>query len=308
MTKKISIVTPVFNEEDCLSVFFDTVTGILEKTDCDFEIIAVNDGSSDNTENVIKSYCEKDKRIKGVTFSRNFGQMQAIFCGLERSSGDAVIVMDADLQDSPEIIPEMIAKWQEGYHVVNACRTERKGETFFKKFTSKAFITVTNKLSGLKMPIDSGEFKLYDRKVINAIINLQERARYLRAQTAWLGFKQTAVYFDRKERVAGTTKYNFKKMLRLAENAIIPNSPKLLDFTKIIGLLTGLSSLATFIVFIVLACIGKGLPLNAWLFPTVVMATSLILLNNSLTNKYIAYMYEDVKKRPVYVEQDVYNF
>lgn len=308
MTKKISIVTPVFNEEDCLSVFFDTVTGILEKTDCDFEIIAVNDGSSDNTENVIKSYCEKDKRIKGVTFSRNFGQMQAIFCGLERSSGDAVIVMDADLQDSPEIIPEMIAKWREGYHVVNACRTERKGETFFKKFTSKAFITVTNKLSGLKMPIDSGEFKLYDRKVINAIINLQERARYLRAQTAWLGFKQTAVYFDRKERVAGTTKYNFKKMLRLAENAIIPNSPKLLDFTKIIGLLTGLSSLATFIVFIVLACIGKGLPLNAWLFPTVVMATSLILLNNSLTNKYIAYMYEDVKKRPVYVEQDVYNF
>ena len=308
MEKLLSVVTPVYNEEDCIGLFFDKIIPVMEKIGMPFEVIAVNDGSADATESIIKSYCEKDKRIKGVTFSRNFGQMQAIFCGLEKSRGDAVIVLDSDLQDSPETIVAMVEKWQEGYHVVNACRTERKGESFFKKFTAKAFIGITNRLSGLKMPLDSGEFKLYDRKIVNAIISLPERARYLRAQTAWLGFKQANVYFERERRVAGKTKYSLKKMLRLAENAIVPNSPKLLGITKIIALSVGFCSFAAFVAFMVLAAIGKGLPLSAWLFPSIGAATSMIMLSNALTDKYLAYMYEDIKKRPIYVEQDSYNF
>ncbi|MBQ7643200.1 MAG: glycosyltransferase family 2 protein [Clostridia bacterium] len=307
MKPVISIVTPAYNEQESLPAFLEKVTSVMESSGLSYEIIIVNDGSKDDTQKILKAACEKDKRIKGVNLSRNFGQMPAIFCGMSKSKGDAVVVLDADLQDTPETVLDMIAKWKEGYEVVNAARTARKGEGFLKKFTSKAFIRTTNKLSGLNMPEDSGEFKLYDRKVVDALLSLPENSRYLRAQVAWLGFKQGEVPFERQSRAAGKTKYSLKKMLALAETAIVPNSPSLLKFSGIIGLSAGFLSVAAFIAFGILAAFKVFLPLTAWLFPFIGLNTSFILLSITVAGKYIRFMYDDVKKRPVFVVGEEYN-
>ena len=212
----ISVITPVFNEEECLPAFYERVVPIMEKIGLPFEIIAVDDGSRDKSLEIISEHCKKDKRLKCVSFSRNFGQQAAFFCGLENCSGDAAILIDADLQDPPEIFPEMIAKWREGYDVVHGVRRVRKKESLFKKASSAMWINLTRKLSDLDIPKNVGEFKLYGRKVIDAIIALPERSRSLRTEVAWVGFKQTSVEFDRNERKASETKFTLKKMIRFA--------------------------------------------------------------------------------------------
>ncbi|MBO4262996.1 MAG: glycosyltransferase family 2 protein [Clostridia bacterium] len=304
----LTLITPAFNEQESLPNFFAAVIPVLESTGESFEVIVVNDGSRDKTAEIIREFCAKDKRIKAIDLSRNFGQMAAIYCGMEHASGQAVIVMDADLQDSPETITDMLAKWKEGFDVVHARRTVRKGETFFKKFTSLMFIKTTNRLAGLDMPEDSGEFKLYDRKVVDALLDMPERSKYLRAQIAWVGFKQADVFFERKERAAGVTKYNAKKMFSLAETAIIPNSYVPFKITSIIGLSGAFLSFAAYIAFVILTIVGKPLPLAAWLLPTITLCTSVVLIANAVTNKYIRYIYDDVKNRPVYIEREKINF
>lgn len=304
----ISIITPVYNEHECLPTFFKRVIPIMEEIGLPFEIIAVNDGSKDDSEEILRTQCEKDKRCKAVNFSRNFGQQAAFLCGLKNSSGDCAILIDADLQDPPELFPEMIAKWKEGYDVVHGIRKVRKGETFFKKFTSSFFIKLLTKSSGLDIPANSGEFKLYDRKVIDAICALPEKSRYLRVQIAWVGFKQTTVEFDRDERTEGETKFTLKKMLKTAEAGIVPYSPKVLKLSGKVGLVGGVLSTLTFLTFIILAIAGNTLPLTAWLFPTITLATSILLASNGITDLYLGYLYEDVKNRPVYIERDKFNF
>ena len=308
MKPVISIITPVYNEHECLPTFFKRVIPIMEKIGLPFEIIAVNDGSKDDSAEILKAQCEKDKRCKAVNFSRNFGQQAAFLCGLKNSSGECAILIDADLQDPPELFPEMIEKWKEGYDVVHGIRRVRKGETFFKKFTSSFFIKLLTKSSGLDIPANSGEFKLYDRKVIDAICSLPEKSRYLRVQIAWVGFKQTTVEFDRDERTEGETKFTLKKMLKTAEAGIVPYSPKVLKLSGKLGLLGGVLSCLTFATFIILACCGITLPLTAWLFPTAILATSIILVSNGITDLYVGYLYEDVKNRPVYIEREKINF
>ncbi len=305
---KISVITPVYNEEESLPMFFGRVTAIMDKTGYPYEIIAVNDGSKDRSAEILAEHCKADKRIKAINLSRNFGQQPAFLCGLKNCGGECAILIDADLQDPPEIFPEMIAKWQEGYDVVHGIRKKRRGETIFKKFTSAAFMNALSDMSGVAMPKGSGEFKLYDRKVINAILSLPERSRYLRIQTAWVGFKEAFVEFDRAERELGETKFTVKKMLKTAETGIIPYSNKPLFISLKVGVFTGLCSLAAFIAFIVLACIGKPLPLVAWLFPSIGLALSVLLSANGITNVYLGYVYDEVKRRPVYIERDKINF
>ena len=308
MKPTISIITPVYNEHECLPTFFKRVIPIMEQIGLPFEIIAVNDWSKDDSAEILRAQCQKDKRCKAVNFSRNFGQQAAFLCGLKNASGDCAILIDADLQDPPELFPAMIEKWKEGNDVVHGIRRVRKGESFFKKFTSTMFIKLLSKSSGLDIPENSGEFKLYDRKVIDAICNLPEKSRYLRVQIAWVGFKQATVEFDRDERTEGETKFTLKKMVKTAEAGIVPYSPKVLKLSGKIGLIGGVLSCLAFATFIVLACFGITLPLTAWLFPTIAVATSIILVSNGITDLYLNYLYEDVKARPVYIEREKINF
>lgn len=308
MKPTISIITPVFNEHDCLPTFFKRVLPVMEDIGLPFEIIAVNDGSSDDSADILREHCAKDKRIKAVNFSRNFGQQAAFLCGLQNCSGDAAILVDADLQDPPETFAKLIEKWKEGYDVVHGVRKVRKGESFFKKFTSSLFTKILSLTSGLDLPANSGEFKLYDRKVIDVLCALPERSRFLRIQVAWAGFKQASVEFDRDERTEGETKFTFKKMVKTAEAGIIPYSPKVLKLPLKIGIVGAILSVVAFITFIILACCGVGLELTAWLFPTIALATSIILVSHGISDLYMNYMYEDVKGRPIYIEREKINF
>lgn len=304
----ISIITPVYNEEESLPAFYERVIPVMEKIGLPFEIIAVDDGSKDKSLEIISARCKNDRRLKCVSFSRNFGQQAAFFCGLSNCSGDAAILIDADLQDPPEIFPEMISKWQEGYDVVHGVRRVRKKESLFKKASSAMWINLTRKLSNLDIPKNVGEFKLYGRKVIDAILSLPERSRSLRTEVAWVGFKQTSVEFDRDERKAGETKFTLKKMIRFAEQSTIPYSPKVLKLSGKIGILEAILSLAAFIVFIVLAATGNPLPLIAWVFPAIALANSITLISDGITDIYLAYMYEDIKNRPIFIAAKKINF
>lgn len=195
----------------------------------------------------------------------------------------------------------MIAKWREGYDVVHGVRRVRKKESLFKKASSAMWINLTRKLSDLDIPKNVGEFKLYGRKVIDAIIALPERSRSLRTEVAWVGFKQTSVEFDRNERTAGETKFTLKKMIRFAEQSTIPYSPKVLKLSGKVGVFGAVLSVIAFIAFIVLAATGNALPLTAWLFPAIALTGSVVLISNGITDIYLAYLYEDVKNRPIYI-------
>ncbi len=306
---KYSIIIPAYNEEKSLQIFYDTVTPMFESLQEEYELIFVNDGSADNTGNILKSLASKDKRVKVCSFSRNFGQQAALLCGLEASTGDAVIAMDADLQDPPEVALQMIAKWKEGYEIVHGKRKKRKGETVFKRATASIFYKFTRKITGMELQRDSGDFKLYDRKVVDILVGLGEHDRLLRAQTAWVGFKQTCVEFDRPERVAGESHYTVKKMIKLAESGIFPNTDYTLTFPIKLGALLGVLSGVCFIVFLVLACTGVQFGgLVAWLFPTVTAACAILLVCQGLANMHTAMIYKEVQNRPKYILSEKINF
>ena len=240
--------------------------------------------------------------MKACHFSRNFGQQAALLCGLQTARGEAVIAMDADLQDPPEVALEMIEKWKEGYDVVHGKRKKRKGETVFKKATAFLYYRILRKITGLDMPKDVGDFKLYDRKVVDAILSLGEHDRLLRAQTTWVGFKQTFVEFDRPERVAGETHYTLKKMINLAKSGVFPNTDYTLTLPIKLGLGLCFLSVACFITFIVLSCVGVWFGgLTAWLFPTVGLIASVVLLCQGAANIHTAMIYKEVQNRPKYI-------
>ena len=282
---------------------------MMESLGEDYELIFVNDGSRDATKEILLGLAQKDKRVKVCHFSRNFGQQSALFCGLQMSSGDAVIAMDADLQDPPEVALQMIEKWKEGYEVVHGKRRKRKGETWFKKATARLFYRFTRKITGMEILADSGDFKLYDRKVVDVLLSMGEHDRLLRAQVAWVGFKQTAVEFDRPERVAGESHYTVKKMIKLAESGIFPNTDYTLTLPIKLGLALGFLSFACLVTFIVLTCMNVWFGgLIAWLFPTVGAVGALLLVCQGLANMHTAMIYREVQNRPKYVLSETYNF
>ena len=306
---KYSIIVPAYNEEKSLRLFYDAVTPMMKSLQEEYEIIFINDGSRDATKEILRGLADLDRRVKVCNFSRNFGQQAALLCGLEAASGDAMIAMDADLQDPPEVALQMIEKWKEGYDVVHGKRRKRKGETVFKKATAFFFYRFMRKITGLDMPADTGDFKLYDRKVVDAILSMKEHDRLLRAQTTWVGFKQTFIEFDRPERVAGETHYTLKKMIKLAQSGVFPNTEYTLTMPIKLGLGLGFLSLACFVTFIVLACCSVPFGgLVAWLFPTMGALSAIILVCQGVATIHVSMIYKEVQNRPKYIVSEKYNF
>ncbi len=304
-----SIVVPAYNEEGSLQIFYDTLTPLMESLGESYELIFVNDGSRDGTRDILVALASADKRVKVCSFSRNFGQQAALLCGMENACGRAVIAMDADLQDPPAVALEMIKKWKEGYDVVHGKRKKRNGESAFKRKSASFFYKFTRKITGMQLQRDSGDFKLYDRKVVDALLSMSEHDRLLRAQTAWVGFRQTFVEFDRPERVAGKSHYTVKQMCKLAECGILPNTEYTLTFALKAGLLLGVLSVLCFITFILLQCLGVWFGgLLAWVFPSVALATAILLVGQGLSNLHLAMVYKEVQNRPKYILAEKINF
>lgn len=304
---KISVVVPCYNEQSTVESFYQAATPVLKSTGLEYEIIYVNDGSRDDTLKLLKGLAERDEKVKVLSFSRNFGQQAAILCGYRHATGDCVMEMDVDLQDPVELIPEMVEKWKEGYDVVHGRRIKRKGETVFKKATAKLYYKFLDKISAVSIPRDTGDFKLYDKKVIEIITGMGEKNKYIRGLASWVGFKQTFVDFERKERSAGETKYTLKKMVALAKTGILSNSAWPLSLSLKAGLFGVVSAMLCFVTFIVLACCQIVLPLTAWLFPTLALGFGALALFNGISNLYIEKINAEVQNRPEYIVAEKIN-
>ncbi|RPH56561.1 MAG: glycosyltransferase, partial [Chloroflexi bacterium] len=215
-----SIIAPIYNEIDNLPELHRRVCEVLDSTREPWELILIDDGSTDGSTDAIRELAKKDKKVRPVIFARNFGHQIAVSAGLDYARGDAVVIIDADLQDPPEVILDLAKKWEEGYEVVYAVRAEREGESWFKLFTASLFYRLIYRITDVKIPLDTGDFRLLDRKVVDVMNSMREKHRFLRGMAAWVGFKQIGVEYKRAARHAGVTKYPFKKMLKLALNAI----------------------------------------------------------------------------------------
>lgn len=306
--KKVSLILPCFNEEECVEKFYNHAKEFLKTIEnYTFEMIFINDGSKDKTAQIIEEIASKDKSVKFISFSRNFGQQPAILAGFKVAEGDACIELDVDMQDPIELLPEMLKKWEEGYKIVHATRRKRKGENIFKKLTSKLFYRFFNFMCEVDLELDSGEFKLYDKDVVDAILAMPERRKFLRGIAGWVGYKQCKVEFDRNERAGGQTKYKLSSLIKLSNNAIISNSYKPLFLTTLCGMILSVLSGIVFTVFTTLAMFKIFLPLAAWLFPTLAMLFGLAFTLKGIQNMYISRIYEEVKHRPEYLIEKTMN-
>lgn len=305
----VSVVVPVYNEEAVVFESYKRLKTVLDGLNEPYELIFVNDGSRDGTPGIVRCICENDPTVRFIDFARNFGHQTAITAGMDYASGDAVVVIDADLQDPPEVIPQMIAKWREGFDVVYGKRIERKGETAFKKFTSAAFYRVMQKLTDVDIPVDTGDFRLIDRKVCEALKRVKERNRYIRGIISWLGFKQTGVEFVREKRFAGETKYPLKKMLKFAFDAITSFSYKPLKLSSYVGVTVSIGSFIYLMVVIYLKLFTDR-TVTGW---ASTMAVSLffngiVLMMLGIIGEYIGRIYDEAKGRPLYVVRETLNF
>lgn len=295
--KKISFIIPCYNEQEVIRLTHKRMCG-LDIGEYEKEIIYINDGSKDDTLSILDSFTEP--YVKILTFTRNFGHQAAVSAGMAKATGDAAVIIDADLQDPPEIVPQMIEKWEQGYDVVYGKRLTRDGESAFKLFTAKAFYRMINKLSGGVVPVDTGDFRLIDRAVLDTMNSLPEHNRFLRGMGAWIGYKQTAQEYARDERAAGVTKYSLKKMLRLAEDGVIAFSDVPLKLPLYIGAGLFILSFIYLIVSIVLTAVGIMSYFNI-IFSAVFLVLSLILIFMGITGMYLARIYDEAKGRPNYI-------
>lgn len=304
-----SIVIPLYNEEEVVEECIKRVSGVCSKLDQDYEIIFVNDGSVDKTVELTLKACKENPRIKLLSFSRNFGHQIAITAGMDNAKGDAVIVMDADLQDPPEVIPELIAKYNEGYDVVYAVRSQRKGETVFKKLTSKAFYRFLRFMCNIDIPVDTGDFRLISRKVCNVMKSLTERNRYVRGLISWVGFKQAAVEYVREERFAGETKYPLRKMLKLSMDGITSFSTKPLTMSKNLGFVAAAAGFI-YMIIVILNKFAFGKTVAGWasLAVLILLIGGIQLIMLGIVGEYIARIFDESKNRPLYIIEDKYNF
>lgn len=303
---KLSIVVPCYNEQSTVEKFYDAVVPVLSAYD--YEIIFVNDGSKDETLSLLKQLALTDKKVKVASFSRNFGQQSAILCGLRLSTGDAVIPIDCDLQDPVEVIPEMIEKWKDGCMVVHGRRLSREGETGFKKASAKLFYKFLNRASAQKIPEDTGDFKLLDRKVVDVIIAMPEKNKYLRGLESWVGFKQGFVDFERKERVAGKTNYTLKKMLKLSEDGIVSNSAFPLKAVLGAGVSLCALSFTALIVFVFLRIFLPSFNPVWWILGAIGLIGGLILTSQGILGVYLYRTYQETQNRPEYLLDETINF
>lgn len=304
-----SIVIPVYNEETVVAECYKRVKAVCETLDSDYEIIFINDGSRDRTEIIVDEICNKDKKVKLINFSRNFGHQIAITAGMDFSIGEAVVIIDADLQDPPEMIPKMIAKYREGYDVVYAVRKKRKGESLFKKVTAAGFYRFFRRISDIDMPVDTGDFRLISRNVCDSLKELKERNRFVRGLVSWVGYKQIGIGYERDERFAGHTKYPLKKMIKFSIDGITAFSAKPL---RMWGYLGGIIAFSGFIysVYILISKIIFNNTVPGW--ASLIVITMLIgglnMISIGILGEYISRIYEETKARPIYIVSKHKNF
>ena len=304
-----SIIIPLYNEEEVVEECIKRVNGVCRTLDGDYEIIFVNDGSADKTVELTLAACQANPKIKLLSFSRNFGHQIAITAGMDHAKGDAVIVMDADLQDPPEVIPKLINRYNEGYDVVYAVRSERKGETIFKRWTSKVFYRFLRFMCNIDIPVDTGDFRLISRKVCDVMKSLTERNRYVRGLVSWVGFKQAAVEYVREERFAGETKYPLRKMLKLSMDGITSFSTKPLTLSKNLGFVTAAAGFIYMIIVILNKFVfGKTVAGWASLAVLILLIGGIQLIMLGVVGEYIARIFDESKNRPLYIIEDKYNF
>jgi len=302
---KYSIIAPIYNEFDNLNLLYERVSSVMNSTGEAWEFVMIDDGSSDGSTDKILELKSGDEKVKPVIFARNFGHQIAVTAGLDKSQGDAVIVIDADLQDPPEVILDLIEKWEEGYEVVYAVRSKREGESWFKLFTASAFYRLIQRITDVYIPTDTGDFRLLDRKVVTVMNQMRERHRFLRGMSSWIGYKQIGVEYERAERFAGETKYPLKKMIRFASDAITGFSYFPLQLATYLGFIAaGISIIAIPVVIILRltgsqAFFGQASTLLAVLFLGGVQLISLGMLG-----EYVGRLYDEAKGRPLYIVRE----
>jgi polyisoprenyl-phosphate glycosyltransferase len=306
----LSVIVPCYNEELVLRATHERLSQVLAgMPDLTYELLFVNDGSQDQTQQILKTIQLNDPSVRVLRLSRNFGHQIAVTAGLEEANGDAVVIIDADLQDPPEIIPEMIQRWREGNHVVYGLRAEREGESKFKLWTAKIFYRTINRLSETKIPVDAGDFRLLDREVVQVLNAMPERARFLRGMVSWVGFSQTSVTYQRAARHAGESKYPLAKMIHFALDGIISFSLVPLKLAIWTGFFVIWIAVAGIIVAVLDRLLEKGLT-RGWasIFVAVLFMGGIQLVSLGIIGEYLGRIYTEVKRRPLYAVQERLGF
>ena len=305
MKNTYSIIAPIYNEIENLPELYRRVKEVMDSSGERWELILVDDGSTDGSTEKIRELAKKDKIVRPVIFARNFGHQVAITAGWDYARGDAIVIIDADLQDPPEVILELAKKWREGYEVVYAVRSEREGESWFKKFTAAMFYRIIYSITDVKIPVDTGDFRLMDRKVVDVLKQMKERHRFPRGMSAWVGFKQIGVKYNRAARVAGVTKYPFSKMLKLALNAITGFSYFPLQLATYFGFASAGISVIAIPVVIYMRMMGSGAFFGqATTLIAVLFFGGVQLISLGVLGEYIGRLYDEAKGRPLYIVRD----
>ncbi|MBD1867504.1 glycosyltransferase family 2 protein [Cyanobacteria bacterium FACHB-471] len=306
---EISVVVPLHNEEPNIDYLFKQLTKVLEGLHLSYEIICVDDGSTDKTLQCLTEQRTHNAAIKILSLSRNFGKEIALSAGIDYATGNAIIPIDADLQDPPELIGELIAKWREGYDVVHATRRSRQGETWFKRFTASAFYRIIGRMSTVPIPRDTGDFRLLDRRVVEVLKQMPERTRFMKGLFAWVGFKNTAVLYDRAERYRGRTKWNYWRLWNFAVDGITSFSSVPLKVWSYLGLALSLLAFlyASFLIIRTLI-LGVDVPGYASLMVAILFLGGVQLITLGIIGEYLGRVYEEVKRRPLYLVRDAYGF
>jgi len=300
--KKITIIIPAYNEEESLPFLYERLKGVIDENHkYEFELLFVNDGSKDKTIEIIKSYRKNDKRVSYIDFSRNFGKEIAMIAGLDYAKGDCVIFIDADLQDPPELIPELIKYWEQGYDDVYARRRSRKGETFLKKFTSKLYYKVLQKMTRVEIQKDTGDFRLLDRRCVNALRKLRESQRCSKSMFSWIGYNKKEVLFDRDPRIAGKTKWNYKKLVDLAIDGITSFTTSPLRISTYLAIPTFLALIGYFI-YVIIKCCVQSVVVQAFqaIILLVLFFSGIQIMLFGIIGEYLGRIFNETKNRPLY--------
>ncbi|MBS3750022.1 MAG: glycosyltransferase family 2 protein [Anaerolineales bacterium] len=300
-----TIIAPIYNEIDNLPVLYRRIREVMERTGESWEFVMVDDGSTDGSVDHIRQLAEKDDRVRPVIFARNFGHQIAVTAGLDYSRGEAVVIIDADLQDPPEVILDLIQKWKEGYEVVYAVRETREGESWFKLATAAAFYRFIQRITEISIPLDTGDFRLLDRKVVSVLNQMREQHRFLRGMSVWVGFKQTGVAYEREERHAGETKYPLRKMVKLASDAVTGFSIFPLQLAMYVGFgATGLGILALLTTIVLRLAGSRALYGQALTLILILFLGGVQLIFLGVLGEYIGRIYDEAKGRPLYIVRE----
>ena len=307
MNKLLSLIVPVFNEEEVLPASYARMSAAMQAlTGYDYEIIYVNDGSRDGTMKQPRAICKEHKEVRVISFSRNFGHQLAVTAGMDNARGDALIIIDADLQDPPEVIAELVKAWENGADIAYGKRLKREGETVFKKLTAFCYYRLLNAMSAYPIPLDTGDFRLLDKKVADVFLKMREHNRFLRGMSGWMGFDAVPVEYVRHERQAGKTKYTLKKMLRLAFDGILGFSYKPMSLALYAGAALGVTGMLGLIALIIIAATIGCAPW-LWAVDGLVLINALTLAAIGVQGAYLNRIYDEVRGRPLYIAAETIN-